>query len=112
MADATPKQPDSTGNPDPAGGPVPALWRREEPAVVPGEVAATPRRQVFLWLLGFLLICGASVSVIAWLRPSPKPYFAPLWISERQNRPFVTTPYSKQDHAALIGGDYFAKGRI
>ena len=93
-------------------GEVPSQWRREEPAVVPGEVTATPRRRVFLWLLGFLLICAASISVITWLRPSPKPYFAPLWIGELQNRPFDTTPYSKQDHAALSEGNYFAKGRI
>lgn len=105
MADAAP-------NPGQTGGDVSPVWRREEPAVVPGEVTATPRRKVFLWLLGFLLICAASISVLTWLRPYPKPYFAPIWISETQNRPFDTTPYSKQDHAALIAGDYFAKGRI
>src|ERR1019366_6414208 len=109
----TPASQDPTTNAAAEAGSVPNLWRKNEPASLPNQPpAATPRRRVFLWLLAFLALGAALISVLAWMRPIPRPYFAPLWISDYQFRPFHSPPFSKQDQQALTEGNYFAQGRI
>ncbi len=90
-----------------------ALWRDETPAKLPGiPPSATPRRAAFLWLLALLVVAGVIVDVFAWIRPTPKPYLAPVWISVYQSRPLHTPPFSAQDSKALREGEYFTKGHI
>jgi hypothetical protein len=88
--------------------PVARRWCEEPPA--PAQVVRLSRRQaVFPVLTVMLAFCGVIVGLLSWLRPLPRPYFVPLWITEYESREIPFLPGTRADRDALCQGNYFVQ---
>jgi hypothetical protein len=88
----------------PAGG-TPASGASYRPAASSGK-----SRQIFTVLAVMLALAGVVAGLLYLLRPSPKPYFIPVFITEYKYRQIPVNSQAERDRQALVDGNYFEHG--
>jgi len=88
----------------PAGG-APSSGASYRPAASSGK-----SRQIFTVLAVMLALAGVVAGLLYLLRPSPKPYFIPVFITEYKYRQIPVSSQAERDRQALVDGKYFEHG--
>ena len=87
-----------------AGG-TPSSGAPYRPTASPGK-----SRQIFTVLAVMLALAGVVAGLLYLLRPSPKPYFIPVFITEYKYRQIPVSSQAERDRQALVDGKYFEHG--
>jgi hypothetical protein len=64
-------------------------------------------KQIFTVLAVMLALAGAVVGILYLIRPTPRPYFVPIFITEYTKRQIPVNFQAESDRKALVEGNYF-----
>lgn len=97
-------------SPPPSPSPVSPLWRRNPTASGSTKRQADRRRwRIFVLLASILALAGVLLGLLGWIRPLPRPYLFPVWVSTYQSRQISFLPWAEQDLHALNRGGYISR---
>jgi len=89
--------------------PVSPLWRQTPTASRSTKGQADRRWSIFVLLASILVLAGSLVGLLGWIRPLPRPYLFPVWVSSYQSRQLSFIPWAERDFLALSRGGYFSR---
>jgi hypothetical protein len=85
--------------------PIPPVWRQNPTASGSAKRQVDRRRWRIIVLLACILaLAGALLGLLGWIRPVPRPYLFPLWVSTYQSHQIPFLPWAEQDLQVLNGG--------
>src|SRR5439155_2892005 len=91
----------------------PRGWRGASASRTPASATTRPsapsnrRKQIFTLLAVMLALAGVLIGIIYLIRPTPRPYFVPIFISEYTKRQIPVNFQAESDRKALVEGNYF-----
>ncbi|WP_406695657.1 carboxypeptidase regulatory-like domain-containing protein [Singulisphaera sp. Ch08] len=94
----------------PSSSPISPLWRQNPTASGSAKRQADRRHwRIFVLLASILALAGVLLGLLGWIRPLPRPYLFPLWVSSYQSRKISFLPWAEQDLHALSRGGYISR---
>jgi hypothetical protein len=73
--------------------------------------SSSKSRQIFTVLAIMLALAGVVAGFLYLLRPSPTPFFIPVFITEYKHRQIPVHSQAERDRQALVDGNYFPENR-
>ncbi|SIO60646.1 Carboxypeptidase regulatory-like domain-containing protein [Singulisphaera sp. GP187] len=97
-------------NPSHSPSSISPLWRQNPTASGSMKRQADRRHwRIFVLLACILALAGVLIGLLGWIRPLPRPYLFPIWVSSYQSRQISFLPWAEQDLHAMSRGDSISR---